>query len=180
MCENKQLNFYDVIFNVINDKLILDKNSEPCNKKIEDLRGIIDLRSSIKRKRKENIQNGLSDENIKMMKDETRNKNIRDLSEYIEHKKEQIEKLEKAFQMCDNINKYMKNNKCIERINYYEILPRDITAEEDDIIYESLINTKNHVFDSQDIFFLKKTLNRQREILDTYEKYRLSVADQYC
>ena len=179
MCENKQLNFYDVIFNVINDKLILDKSSEPCNKKIDNLKGIINLRYSINKKRNENKKNGLDYEKIKMLKDETRNKNIRNLSEYIEHKKEQIEKLEKAFQMCDNINKYMRNNKCIEHINYYGILPRDITAEEDDIIYESLIDTKNNVFNGQDIFFLKKTLNRQREILDTYEKYRLSVADQY-
>ena len=179
MCENKQLNFYGVIFNVIDNKLILDKNSEPCNKKIDNLKGIISLRSTLKKKHNENIKNGFINEKIKMIKNEIRNKNIRDLSEYIEHKKDQIEKLEKAFQMCDNINKYMRNNKCIERINYYGILPRDIMAEEDDIIYECLTNTRNHVFDGQDIFFLKKTLNRQREILDTYENYRLSVADQY-
>lgn len=179
MNESKQLKFYDVIFNVVDNKLILDKNSEPCNKKKENLRAIISLRYAIKKKINDNIKIGLKVEKVDMIKREQRNKNIRQLCKCIDHKKEQIEKLEKAVQMCDNINHYIKYNKCLERINYYEILPREITAEEDDIIYESIKSSGKHVFNKDDMFFLKKTLNRQKELLEEYENYRLSVANQY-
>ena len=179
MNESKQLNFYDVIFNVVDNKLILDKKSEPCNKKKENLRAIISLRYAIKKKINDNIKLGLKIKAVDMIKREQRNKNIRQLVKFIEHKKEQIEKLEKAYQMCNNINLYIRYNKCLERINYYEILPREITAEEDDIIYESIQSSGKHVFNGQDMFFIKKTLNRQKVILEEYENYRLSVADQY-
>ena len=179
MEENKQLDFYGIIFNVIDNKLVLDRTNKHLNMKRKAPQAINNLMWLIRKKNKENESQGCAGKEISLLKREQRNKNIREFNLLIKEKQEDTECISKCLEMCSNINKYIRYNKCIERINYYNILPRELVAQEDDIIYECMSGQGIHVFNPQDIYYLKKSLKTHQKMVENYESIRISITDQY-
>lgn len=179
MNKNNQLDFFGIIFDVKDNTLILDKTNKHLNMKRKAPQAINNLIWLLRKKEKENDLYDYADQKISLLKREQRNKNIREFNLLIKEKQEDTECISKCLEMCENINKYIKYNKCIERINYYGILPRDLTEQEDDIIYECMKNQGLHVFNSMDIAYLKKSLKTHKKMVENYETIRISIADQY-